>query len=108
MRRERRNWRDSLRPTRTTQCQVPLRSNQIVESYEKKCPTITNFEVEDPAKMKFAASTGSQFSILFRRAMTNICRTQGTNIQRYCISIFLALLALVLYYDVLLSMKGVD
>ena len=65
-----------------------------------KDPNVTNFKEQDPAKMKFAATAGAQFCILYRRALLNICRTQGSSVQRYCISIFLALLGLVLYYDV--------
>ncbi len=75
-------------------------SSSMAKKYLEDAPALTKFENVDIGTLKYAASWGKQFSILYKRACRNYFRSSSSTVIRYLDQIVVALIALALFYNV--------
>jgi len=77
-------------------------STPMAQKYLVVAPNLTPLANIDIATIKFSTPACNQFSLLYKRALTNTFRTAYSLFFPYLIQFYFAMFALILYYNVLL------
>lgn len=76
-----------------------------VEYYLENAEGLTELKDKSIESIKYVASFGEQFKLLYGRAIKKCFRQKKFLVMRYAIQIFFAILCLILYFDVLFITK---